>query len=99
MTWTPNNDIAVGKVTVATTSDGGHPPEFYAERICARLIAISETAPPEIRAQALAYREQMQAVLLDGIRRAILSNHTTLIVRLQRAGLDDAARFVRETGV
>lgn len=67
-------DMSVGSVMVATSSHGGHPPEFFAERIVERLIRVSDTAPEPIRAQAMAYREQMLAIVLDGIRRAITSD-------------------------
>ena len=86
--------MAMGLFTVSTTTDGGHSPEYYAERLTEKLIAIAETAPVEVRLQALAFREAMEAVLLDGIRRAILSDHTTIIHRLRQAGYDDAALLV-----
>jgi hypothetical protein len=87
-------EMNVGAFQVTTTSNGGHPPEFFAERICDRLISISETAPPELRQQALAYRQAMQIVVLDGIRRAILSDHTTVVHQLRQAGMEDAAALV-----
>jgi hypothetical protein len=71
MSWTPNNDMAVGTVTVVTTSDGGHPPEFYAQRIVDRLIFVGDQAPEPIRAQALTYKDQIFAIVLAGIQRAI----------------------------
>jgi len=74
MPWTNPGEPQVGQVSVATTSHGGHPPEFFAERIVARLMHISDTAPEPIKAQALVFREQMLAVVLDGIKRAILSD-------------------------
>jgi len=89
-----NVSTSLGLFSVATTVDGGHSPEYYAERLCEKLIAISETAPVEVRLQALAFREAMGAVLLDGIRRAILSDHTTIISKLRQAGFDDAALLV-----
>lgn len=70
--------MGVGNVLVATSSNGGHPPEFFADRIVARLISIAETAPEPIRMQAEAYRSQMHAVVLDGIKRAILSDRANL---------------------
>jgi hypothetical protein len=54
-----------------TTSNGGHSPEFYAERIVARLMVVADTAPEPIRAQALAFRNQMHEVVLAGLKRAI----------------------------
>ena len=74
MSMTPPGRMAVGNVMVATTVDGGHPPEFFAERIVARLMSVSETAPEPIKAQALAFRDQMHAIVLDGIKRAIASD-------------------------
>ncbi len=67
-------DIGVGTVSVVTSSNGGHPPEFFAERIVDQLIYVAKNAPEPIRAQALAYREDMLAVVLDGIKRAIASD-------------------------
>jgi hypothetical protein len=64
----------LGIVTVATSSNGGHPPEFFALRIVDRLIVVGENAPQPIRDQALAYREQMLAIVLDGITQAIRSD-------------------------
>lgn len=74
MSWTPKNEMAVGNVMVVTTSGEGHPPEFFAERIVAKLITVADTAPEPIRAQAHAYRDSMYAIVLDGINRAIASD-------------------------
>lgn len=74
MTWFDPYAAGVGQVTVATTDNGGHPPEFFAERVVARLIQVAESAPEPIRAQALAYREQMLAIVLGGIRAALESD-------------------------
>ncbi len=86
--------MSVGPFNVVTTSDGGLPPEYYAERICERLLMVSETAPPELRAQAMAFREAMAGVVLGGVRGAILSNQTTIIAQLRKAGFEDAASLV-----
>jgi len=66
--------MEAGFVQVATTQGGGHSLEFFAERIVAKLIHVSETAPPPIRDQALAYQERMYQVVLDGLRRAVASD-------------------------
>jgi len=90
------SSIQVGAFSVVTTSDGGHSPEFYAERIVAKIIGISETAPPEIRLQAEAYRDDLIRVVLAGVRGAVLSNHTTVIAQLRKAGMHEAAQLVFE---
>lgn len=72
--WTPSFEMVPGTVTVVTTSNGGHPPEFFAERIVARLIHIAEDTPEPLKAQALVYRNSMHALILDGIKRAIASD-------------------------
>ena len=86
--------MTVGPFSVATTSNGGHPPEFYAERLCDKLIYISETAPPEIKLQALAFREQIRNAALGAIHNAIRSDHTTIIAQLRMEGFEDAALLV-----
>jgi hypothetical protein len=63
-----------------------------------RLIKVSDTAPEPIKAQALAFRESMRAVILAGIKGAIRSDHTTIIVNLRQAGMEDAANLVWKMG-
>jgi hypothetical protein len=86
--------VEIGQVDVATTSGVGHSPEYYAQRICDKLISISALAPPEIRLQAEAYRDAIQALILSGIRGAIASDHTTLYNQLIKAGMDEAAALI-----
>ena len=66
--------VTVGQVGVVTTNDRGHSPEFFAQRIIDRLIVVADSAPPPIRDQAYAFRDRMHAVVLDGIKQAILSD-------------------------
>jgi hypothetical protein len=74
MTWFDPFGASVGTVTVVTSNEGGHPPEFFAERIVAHLMYVAEDAPPPIRDQAIAYRDRMYQIVLDGLRRAIASD-------------------------
>jgi len=89
-------EISVGSVMVAATRDGGHPPEFYVEGIIAKLLHVSESAPPVIREQAKAYRDVMRQIVLTGVKGAILSSHTTTIAKLRKAGMHEAASLVYE---
>jgi len=68
------SSMGVGNVMVVTTSNGGRPPEFFAQRIVDRLMYIGDQAPEPIRAQAQAFRDRMHAVILDGIKQAIESD-------------------------
>ena len=85
---------SIGKFEVHTTSNRGHPPEFYADRITDKLIYVAAEAPPPIRDQALAYRDSMHAVVLSGIRNAIQSDRTTAAAAMREAGLNEAADFL-----
>lgn len=87
-------DISVGKFDVVTTQNGGHDIEFYAERMVARMISVADTAPEPIRLQAILYRESLKKILLDGLRRAILSDRTTLINELNSRGLKEVAALI-----
>jgi hypothetical protein len=85
----------LGRYEVFTTSDGGHPPEFWVNDLLAQIVYVSASAPPAIREQALAYTSQIRAVLDTGIRNAIASDHTTLIFHLRKAGMNDAADLIQ----
>ena len=85
-----------GAVSVMTSSNGGHSPEQIAELCVDRLIRVSDTAPPEIAMQAKAFREQMLAVVLHYARMAAREDRESVIAKLERAGLEVAARVIRE---
>jgi hypothetical protein len=83
------------KVDVETTTNGGHPPEFWADRCVDRLIHVSDDAPPAIREQAVAYREQLRAVVLLHMQRAIQSDRTTISYAITEAGHPRLAEVLR----
>lgn len=85
----------LGSYAVHTTSNSGHPPDFWVDDIMAQIVHVSASAPPAIRDQALAYVEQIRAVLAAGVRNAIRSDHTTLIFHLRKAGMHDAAELIQ----
>jgi hypothetical protein len=60
--------IAVGKVDVVTSNHGGHSPEVFAKMTVDKLMEIADTAPEPIKAQALAFRDQIVWVVLEGIK-------------------------------
>ena len=69
--WTEAMGLQIGNVSVATSVNGGLPPEYYAQRIVDRLIVIGDQAPEPLRQQAHAYRGKMLAIVLAGLKQAI----------------------------
>lgn len=90
-------ELVLGNTWVETTSAGGHSLEFYAERLTDRLVYVGEDVPEPIRAQALAYRESMEKLILDCLKRAIKSDRTTLAAMFERQGHEDVASLIRLT--
>ena len=96
MSWTPALDMpAPIKVDVIATSGRGMTAEEVAELALNKLISISDTAPPEIAAQAKAFRERMRLVLIHYMRQAIASDRTTVYNILKDAGHPDLAETIR----
>ena len=77
------------QVKVATTSGRGFTPEEIAERALDKIIAVGDNSHPAIREQALAFRENIRAVLVLYMREAIKSDRTTIAGRLRQAGYPD----------
>lgn len=71
MPWTDALSGGIGSVTVATSSHGGMPIEYWAEEVMKQLIYIGNQAPEPLRAQVMAFRDQMAAVVLEGIKKAV----------------------------
>lgn len=95
MSWVDPAAATVMKVEVETTSNRGHPPEFWARRCVERLIQVSDSAPPVIRDQALAFQKQMEHVVLFHLKRAIQSDRTTVGQAVTEAGHPSLAELIR----
>jgi hypothetical protein len=85
----------VFKVDVATTTNGGHPPEFWAKRAAEKIISIAETADPAIREQALAFRNSVERVVLLYMNSAIDSDRTSLCHLVTQAGHEHLTNLIR----
>ena len=83
------------KVEVATSDNGGHPPEFWAKRAADRIVQVSSTAHPAIRDQAIAFQSQVEQVILDHIKRAIRCDRTTVGHMVEEAGHPKLAELLR----
>ncbi len=87
--------ISTGIVDVHTTSNRGFTPEEVADRCLDRIVRVSESAPPAIRDQALAYKESVRQVLTHYMREAIQSDRTTVYNALLDAGQKELAEMIR----
>lgn len=83
------------KVDIHTTSGRGFTPEEIAERCANKIIAISDDASPDIRAQAHAFRGQLLKTLEFYMREAIKSDRTTVYNALTDAGQTELAKLIR----
>jgi len=82
-------------VSVQTTSGRGFTPEEVAKRCADRLMYVSETAPLEIREQAMAFKDHIERVVVFYMREAIASDRTTVYNTLKNAGHNDLAEMIR----
>ena len=72
----------VGSVMVHTTENRGHSAEELADMALGKMITVGDTAPEPIKAQALAYRDELRTILVFYMRQAMLSERTTMRAEL-----------------
>jgi hypothetical protein len=83
------------KVDIHTSSNGGHPPEFWAKRAADRIVSVSDTAHPAIREQAVAFKDSVEQVVLDHIKHAISCDRSTVSHLVSEAGHPYLAELLR----
>ena len=88
------NDVDWTDVRVFTTQNRGHTPEELAERALEKMLSISDTADPAIKAQAYAYRDRIKHLLVFYMQEAIRSDRTTICAELAQQGHADLARII-----
>ena len=76
----------IGEVGVKTTKNTGLTPEYWTERIMERLVQISDNADPLVQAQARAFKENIQKVVLLYMKQAIASDRSTVAFLLEKQG-------------
>jgi len=89
-------EMSVGSVEVTTTNNRGFTPEEVAKLCADRLMLVADDAPPAIKDQALAYKEQMQAVIAVYMKQAIQSDRTTVYNAIKDAGHKKLAEYIRK---
>ena len=85
----------IGDIAVKTTNNKGLSPEYWTERILERLISISDSADPMVKAQADAFRNSIAQVILIYMRQAIASDRSTVAGLLEKQGHKDMADIIR----
>lgn len=83
------------RVEVKTTSGRGHSPEELAKMCGDKIVSVSDTAPAEIREQAVAFKRRIEAVSLHYIKQAVQSDRTTVYSALVDAGHPELAELIR----
>lgn len=81
-----NGSGDVGSVLVMATEGRGFTPEEIAERALDKILYVGENAPPVIRDQARAYRDNIRKVLVHYMHEAVQSHNVTLTNKFKRAG-------------
>ena len=86
--------VTVSDVKVFTTTDRGHNPEEYAEMALAKIIHVSDTATPEVKAQARAFKDKLRIVLIHYLTEAAKADRRTVVAALQKIGHGDLAKHI-----
>lgn len=64
--------VAQGEIEVLISTPGQpHGAEFWAKRAADRIMSVANDAPPVIRDQAQAFKEQLHAVILGAMKSAV----------------------------
>ena len=90
-----DTETTMGQVTVQTTNNKGLSPEYWTDRIMERLIAVSDNADPMVKAQAEAFKQNIQAVVLLYMKQAISSDRAAVAGLLEKQGHKDMAEIIR----
>lgn len=90
------NAMGTGAFKVdVVSSDGAHPPELWAKLASDKIMSVADTAPPEIREQATAFKGRIEAVILYYIKEAVKDNNSMVSKILEDAGYSHVADLVR----
>ncbi len=87
--------LEIGDVFVATTTDKGHDPEFWAKAASDRIVSVGGNCHPLIAQQAEAFKQSVETTINFYIKEAIKSDRTTLIAELEKQGHGDMANIIR----
>ena len=86
----------IGDISVATENNKGHSSDYWAQRCADKICGISESATPEVRQQAEAFKVAIYQTILYYMNQAITSDRTTVTGLLKRQGHNDLAKILTE---
>jgi len=87
---------SLGMIEVHTTTEGGHPVDFWAKRCIERIIAVSDEAPESVKKQVQEYKDNIEKVIELYMQNAIKSDRITINNKLEKAGFKDSADLIRK---
>tara|TARA_R110000803_G_scaffold136806_3_gene203705 strand:- start:630 stop:923 length:294 start_codon:yes stop_codon:yes gene_type:complete len=96
MQGTQANGSAGVDVKVFTSNNRGFTPEELAERAVEKLVSISETADPMVKAQAMVFKDEVRQLMAFYMYEAIRSYKTTLCAELTKQGRLDMAQIINK---
>ena len=88
-------NAGVSDPLVFATTNRGHSPEEMAEMAMNKIMLVSQDAPPVIRDQAMAHRENLKDILIFYMNRMAQSERTTIWALLKNQGHRDLAEIIR----
>ena len=86
---------AIPPVQVITTNNRGHTPEELASLCADKIISVADSATPEVREQAHAFRESLEKIIVLYMKQAIRSDRTTVYNAIKDSGHDKLAEYIR----
>ena len=84
-----------GAFAVHTTKDRGHSEEELAAHAVEKIISIADSAPPELKQQANAFKQRMFYVIVLALKQAVKSDRTNVYNLLCDAGQPKLAEALR----
>lgn len=87
---------SLGTVSVVVTNGRGASVEEIAERALNKIISVGGQTHPVIRDQALAFKDNIRAVLEHYMAEAVKSDRTTIAARLREAGHPELVSILLE---
>jgi len=83
------------KVDVRTTHNRGFTPEELAQQCADKIVLVADTAPEPVRAQAQAFKAQIEQMVAGYLKKAVQSDRTTVYNALKDAGHPELAEALK----